>query len=202
MSGYVEMFGSHMIETSCARQATVALSSGEAEYYALTRGVVAGRMSQQIWEIIGCKLPLVARTDSSAGKGIAQRWGVGKQAPRAQRALVAGLRPTGQGADPEGTHAKGLHGSDLGNVPERELRCCRFLDVHAHCASSGLDRASSTGKENCWALWKEQGGRKEKLVDTDGRFRAGRGQPRTCVTLWAQRAHTKEACGRDRGRQQ
>ena len=51
MSGYVEMFGSHMIETSCARQATVALSSGEAEYYALTRGVTAGRMSQQMWEI-------------------------------------------------------------------------------------------------------------------------------------------------------
>ena len=78
MSGYVEMFGSHMIETSCARQATVALSSGEAEYYALTRGVAAGRMSQQIWEIIGYKLPLVAKTDSSAGKGIAQRKGVGK----------------------------------------------------------------------------------------------------------------------------
>ena len=39
MSCYVEMFGKHMIETSCARQSTVALSSGEAEYYALTRGV-------------------------------------------------------------------------------------------------------------------------------------------------------------------
>ena len=37
MSGHVEMFGSHMIETSCARQATVSLFSGEAEYYALTR---------------------------------------------------------------------------------------------------------------------------------------------------------------------
>ena len=61
-----------MIETSCARQATVALSSGEAEYYALTRGVAAGRMSQQIWESIGYKLPLIAKTDSSAGKGIAQ----------------------------------------------------------------------------------------------------------------------------------
>ena len=33
MSGCIEIFGSHIIETSCARQATVALSSGEAEYY-------------------------------------------------------------------------------------------------------------------------------------------------------------------------
>ena len=78
MSGYVEMFGRHMIETSCARQATVALSSGEAEYYALTRGVAAGRMSQQIWQIVGYELPLIAKTDSTAGKGIAQRKGVGK----------------------------------------------------------------------------------------------------------------------------
>ena len=52
------------IETSCARQATVALSSGEAEYYALTRGVAAGRMSQQIWEIIGYKLPLIRALES------------------------------------------------------------------------------------------------------------------------------------------
>ena len=68
----------HLIETSCARQCVVALSSGEAEYYALTRGVAAGLMSQQVWEVMNFKLPLVARTDSSAGKGIASRVGVGK----------------------------------------------------------------------------------------------------------------------------
>ena len=56
MSCYVEMFGKHMIESSCARQATVALSSGEAEFYALTRGVAAGIMSQQIWEIMSLLL--------------------------------------------------------------------------------------------------------------------------------------------------
>ena len=35
-------------------------------------------MSQQIREIIGYKLPLIAKTDSSAKKGMAQRKGVGK----------------------------------------------------------------------------------------------------------------------------
>ena len=44
----------------------------------LSRGVASGRMSQQLWEIIGYKLPLVAKADSSAGKGIAQRKGAGK----------------------------------------------------------------------------------------------------------------------------
>ena len=78
MSSYSEFFGRHLIETSCARQSVVALSSGEAEYYALTRGVAAGLMSQQVWEVMNFKLPLVARTDSSAGKGIASRVGVGK----------------------------------------------------------------------------------------------------------------------------
>ena len=70
MSSYSEFFGKHLIETSCARQS--------AEYYALTRGVAAGLMSQQVWEVMNFKLPLVARTDSSAGKGIASRVGVGK----------------------------------------------------------------------------------------------------------------------------
>ena len=76
MSCCVEMFGKLMIETSCARQSTVALSSGEAEYYALTRG--AGIMSQQVWEVIGFKLPVTAKTDSTAGRGIAHRKGCGK----------------------------------------------------------------------------------------------------------------------------
>ena len=78
MSSYSEFFGRHLIETSCARQSVVALSSGEAEYYALTRGVAAGLMSQQVSEVMNFKLPLVARTDSSAGKGVASRVGVGK----------------------------------------------------------------------------------------------------------------------------
>ena len=78
MSSYSEFFGRHLIETSCARQSVVALSSRKAEYYALTRGVAAGLMSQQVWEVMNFKLPLVARTDSSAGKGIASRVGMGK----------------------------------------------------------------------------------------------------------------------------
>ena len=75
---YVEMFGKRMIETSCARQSTVAPSSGEAEYYALTRGIAAGIMSQQFWEVIGFKLPITAKTDSTAGRGIAHRKGCAK----------------------------------------------------------------------------------------------------------------------------
>ena len=69
MSSYTEKFGMHLIDSSCARQSVVALSSGEAEYYALTRGAAAGRMTVQIWEVIGFPgIPLVIRTDSTAAK--------------------------------------------------------------------------------------------------------------------------------------
>ena len=49
MSSYVERFGHHMIDASCNRQSVVALSSGEAEFYAITRGAAAGRMTVQMW---------------------------------------------------------------------------------------------------------------------------------------------------------
>ena len=67
MSGYVEMFGSHIIETSCARQATVALSSGEAECHVLTRvkhlefrelwlrTLSKGSPLARMWRILGLK---------------------------------------------------------------------------------------------------------------------------------------------------
>ena len=45
VSSYTEKFGSHLIDSSCARQSVAALSSGEADYYALTRGAAAGRMT-------------------------------------------------------------------------------------------------------------------------------------------------------------
>ena len=79
MSSYAEKFGEHLVETSCARQTVVALSSGEAEFYAMTRGAAAGLMSQQILQSIGfSKLDLSLLTDSTAAKGIANRSGSGK----------------------------------------------------------------------------------------------------------------------------
>ena len=67
------------MDTSCAKQSVVALSSGKAEFYAMTRGAANGLMSKHILEEIGYeKIKLVLRTDSTAAKGIATRKGVGK----------------------------------------------------------------------------------------------------------------------------
>ena len=78
MSNYAVKVGSHLLETSCGRQSVVALSSGEAEYYALTRAASAGLLVKGIYEELGRPKNLICLTDSSAAKGITNRQGVGK----------------------------------------------------------------------------------------------------------------------------
>lgn len=78
MSCYAVKYGLHLLDTSCARQTVIALSSGEAGYYALTRGASAGLLVKGVYEEIGRRLLMICLTDSSAGKGVASRKGVGK----------------------------------------------------------------------------------------------------------------------------
>lgn len=78
MSSLAIRLGAHLLETSCAKQSTVALSSGEAEYYAITRGSAAGILVQNILADLDRKCKLIDLTDSSAAKGICHRRGVGR----------------------------------------------------------------------------------------------------------------------------
>ena len=77
MSCYAVKYGLHLLDTSCARQTVIALSFGEAEYYALTRGASAGLLVKGVYGEIGKRLLMICLT-SSAAKGIASRKGVGK----------------------------------------------------------------------------------------------------------------------------
>ena len=72
------MIGSHPIKAWSSTQASVALSSGEAEYYGLVRGVGLGLGIQSLYRDIGLELGLRAWTDSSAPIGVAKRQGLGK----------------------------------------------------------------------------------------------------------------------------
>ena len=78
MSCSVELFGLHLIEVSCGRQSVVALSSAEAEFYAMTRGAASGLQTIQIYQGSGLSITLVLKCDSSAARGIASRNGSGK----------------------------------------------------------------------------------------------------------------------------
>ena len=59
-------------------QAVVALSSGEAEYYALVKGASEGMGIQGIAVDMGLELCIHISTDASAAIGIASRRGTGK----------------------------------------------------------------------------------------------------------------------------
>ena len=72
------MLGEHVIKSWSVNQAVIALSSGEAEYYAMVKGGSVGLGVQGMLEDFGVKCNVVIKTDSSAAKGISSRRGLGK----------------------------------------------------------------------------------------------------------------------------
>ncbi len=78
-SGCVIQVGQCTLHTHSRTQQTFALSSGEAEYIALTAGVAEALLLRDVLEFLQYgKLPIVAYSDSSAARGIASRRGVGR----------------------------------------------------------------------------------------------------------------------------
>ena len=77
-SGGVVSYGDHMIKTWASTQQVVALSSGEAELYALVKGAsqAVGIMSMMM--DYGIKAEGIVHTDATAAIGIAHRVGLGR----------------------------------------------------------------------------------------------------------------------------
>ena len=67
-----------VVKTWSSTQATVAQSSGEAEYYAMVRAAAEGIGMQSIMKEMGWDAEIRIRADSSAAKSIASRIGLGK----------------------------------------------------------------------------------------------------------------------------
>ena len=72
------MLGRHCVKHWSKTQACVALSSGEAELYAIIKGVQEGMGMQTLMAELGRKATLKLNTDSSAAKGAAVRTGCGR----------------------------------------------------------------------------------------------------------------------------
>ena len=77
-SGGCVMVGTHAIKTWSSTQASVSLSSGEAELYGVVRGAGMGLGYQSLLKDLGHTLPVRVWTDSSASIGICTRQGLGK----------------------------------------------------------------------------------------------------------------------------
>ena len=73
-------YGKHLIRSSSTTQGVIALSSGEAEFYAMVKGTSAGLGAEALLRDMGapsCK-PLQVTVDATAGIGIASRKGAGR----------------------------------------------------------------------------------------------------------------------------
>jgi hypothetical protein len=74
----VATFGRHTVKASSTLQSTISLSSGEAEYYSIVRGVSIGMSLQEILRGWGLQPKLKVHTDSSAALGTCNRQGLGR----------------------------------------------------------------------------------------------------------------------------
>ena len=71
-------FGGHTIDTSSSTQACIALSSGEAELYAMGKAAASTILAANILKELGIKVAPVVRSDSDAGRGMVRRIGAGR----------------------------------------------------------------------------------------------------------------------------
>ena len=77
-SGGVILLGQHCIKTWSLTQSSIALSSAEAEYYAMVEGATKGIGVRTMLGEIGLEVKLTLATGSSAAKSLASRRGIGK----------------------------------------------------------------------------------------------------------------------------
>ena len=77
-SGGAMLWGKHCLKTWSSTQATVALSSAEAELYALTKGASQGLGMMTLLADFGLTVSVTVHTDASAAIGIVRRAGLGK----------------------------------------------------------------------------------------------------------------------------
>ena len=144
--------GFHTIKTWSTTQAVVALSSGEAELYALTKGAAIALGIASLAADFGLQLHLKLHTDASAAVGIVHRQGVGKlRHVRVQYLWVQSKVQSGELAvgkingkdNPADLMTKNLAIADV----QRHLQtlCIEVLDDRAAIAPK-LARAQPTSK--------------------------------------------------------
>ena len=77
-SGGVIRLGNHILKSYSTTQSVIATSSGEAEYYGLTKSASIAIGIRGMFGDLGVQVGIDLLTDASAAKGIAMRIGLGK----------------------------------------------------------------------------------------------------------------------------
>lgn len=77
-SGGIAMFRGRLVKGWSSTQRHIALSSGEAELYAMSKGLAEGIGLQSYLRDLGIEADIAVHVDSNASIGIASRRGIGK----------------------------------------------------------------------------------------------------------------------------
>ena len=77
-SGMIITFGAHSIDASSSTQACIALSSGEAELYAMGKAAASTILAANLLRELGVSAEPVVKSDSDAGRGMVRRIGAGR----------------------------------------------------------------------------------------------------------------------------
>ena len=77
-SGFSAFLGKHCLATKCKHQSVIALSSGEAEFYAGVSGIARAIGLRQLLADWVVDVRIVVGTDSSAGLSLTTRFGLGR----------------------------------------------------------------------------------------------------------------------------
>ena len=76
-SGGLIKFGTHILKSWSITQNTIALSSGEAEFYAMVKAGSQGLGMRSMMDDVGIRSKVKIITDATAARGMAQRKGLG-----------------------------------------------------------------------------------------------------------------------------
>ena len=77
-TGMIAFYGQHALKHSSNVQSTIALSTGESEYYALVKGGSTGLGTQSLLADYGINAAVTIESDPNAAKGTVNRVGLGK----------------------------------------------------------------------------------------------------------------------------
>jgi len=147
------VLGKHLIKSWSSTQSTIALSSGEAEFYAIIEGASRALGVEALMDDMGMKGEVRIWSDSSAGRSISLRKGTGKlrhlqvkylwlqDATFEKRVKVGKVKGTENPAD---VATKFLTATEMKEVVEKYGVIMKIAEKETKQASRGVSRLSDT----------------------------------------------------------
>ena len=177
-SGGAVRLGWHTIRTWSSTQATVAMSSAEAELFSMTKGIATTLGLMSVAKDLGLELNATVHSDASAALAIAQRQGLGKL--RHLKVQYLWIQERVRNGDVGIKKVDGKYNpSDLMTKHLNHADMLKHLDALGFCTSATrADIAPRLAGDRCPREEEDVG---EWNFDVDGQATRRHSKPRTCL---------------------